>query len=455
MAGYINSISTKNTELDIFSGSGAINIGTDSSSKSITIGSTNIATDVTINAGDTIQVGLGTDASVAIGNGSSLSNTLNIASYAVNIGDNGGAINITSTTDALLQCFPGGAGVNAAEATITEVLLYSLSSSAVGPRITLNATTGVTSITSSDTGTALALSLGSTYVASSLTLNTGSAGITIPSFTHYGVVGITSAGLISDIASGTSGYVLTSTGTGSLPSWQAASGGSSISTLDGDTGSATGTTVTIAGGNNISTTATSSTVTINLINSPSVSGSVTAGTGIIATTGGLTATAGGLTVTAGTITTPFTSYGALVSNTSGVITDAAATSGYVLTGNSGSVPTFQALPSYITWSTVVSPTQTLASGHGYIANDGATLITFLLPTTATVGTLISIQGSGTGLWTVTQNAGQTIHFGAINTTTGTGGSLSSNNQYDSIDLLCITANTDWVVRSAIGTLSYV
>jgi len=63
---------------------------------------------------------------------------------------------------------------------------------------------------------------------------------------------------------------------------------------------------TIAGGSNIGTTAAGSTVTVNLDNSPSVSGSVTAGTGFSATTGNVSIVAGNLnlpttTATAGII----------------------------------------------------------------------------------------------------------------------------------------------------------
>lgn len=54
--------------------------------------------------------------------------------------------------------------------------------------------------------------------------------------------------------------------------------------------------LSLVGGSNITTsTTTSSTVTVNLVNSPSVSGSLTAGTNITATAGNITATAGNVT----------------------------------------------------------------------------------------------------------------------------------------------------------------
>jgi hypothetical protein len=66
--------------------------------------------------------------------------------------------------------------------------------------------------------------------------------------------------------------------------------------------------------------------------------------------------------------------------------------------------------------------------------------------------VIKIVGKGSGGWKVVQNSGQTIHFGDVDTTAGTGGSLASNNQYDAIELVCITADTDWSVISSQGNI---
>lgn len=85
--------------------------------------------------------------------------------------------------------------------------------------------------------------------------------------TAYGVLcaGTTATGAIQTLNSlGTSGWVLTSQGAGSLPQWAAASGGG-ITTLNGDTGSATGATVTIAGtANQITTAGASATITLSI-----------------------------------------------------------------------------------------------------------------------------------------------------------------------------------------------
>jgi hypothetical protein len=76
-----------------------------------------------------------------------------------------------------------------------------------------------------------------------------------------------------------------------------------IHTLDADAGSATGATVTIAGGSNMNTSAAAATVTVNLDNTVSISGSMTAGTGFSATTGNVQIVAGNLTLPDTTATT--------------------------------------------------------------------------------------------------------------------------------------------------------
>jgi len=65
-------------------------------------------------------------------------------------------------------------------------------------------------------------------------------------------------------------------------------------TTDSGSAQAASAVFTVAGGSNMNTAGATSTVTVNLDNSPSVSGSLTAGTGVTATTGDITASAGNL-----------------------------------------------------------------------------------------------------------------------------------------------------------------
>lgn len=107
-----------------------------------------------------------------------------------------------------------------------------------------------------------------------------------------------------------------------------------------------------------------------------------------------------------------------------------------------------------TWTEVTGTTQTMAANNGYISNNPA-LVTLTLPTTAALGTTLSIAGKGAGGWKIAQNAGQEIFFGTIATTIGATGYLQSTQQFDSIELLCITANTQWtVITGPQGVITY-
>ena len=105
----------------------------------------------------------------------------------------------------------------------------------------------------------------------------------------------------------------------------------------------------------------------------------------------------------------------------------------------------------ITWVEVTSTSQSASVNYGYVCNNAA-LVTVTLPTTAEFGDIIQIIGKGAGGWKLAQNASQTIHFGTENTTTGTGGYLESRNQYDCIEIKCITANTDFTVCASQGII---
>lgn len=149
--------------------------------------------------------------------------------------------------------------------------------------------------------------------------------------------------------------------------------------------------------------------------------------------------------------------GAIVSDSSGNLSSTNDTAGYVLTSNgAGSAPTFQAAAAGgISWSVVTGTTQTLAADNGYFANNG-TQVDFSLPASASVGDTFVVAGmnNATG-WTITQGAGQTIHFGDTDTTTGAGGSLTSTATYDVVELVCNVANTDFVVTRSVGNITIV
>lgn len=112
----------------------------------------------------------------------------------------------------------------------------------------------------------------------------------------------------------------------------------------------------------------------------------------------------------------------------------------------GGNPSF-AVTGFTTWTDVTGTTQAMSTFNGYIA-DNASLVTFSLPATANIGDTIRIIGKGAGGWKVTQAVGQQINVGIVASTAGTGGSIASSKQFDTVDLTCITAgsSTIWTAR---------
>lgn len=105
-----------------------------------------------------------------------------------------------------------------------------------------------------------------------------------------------------------------------------------------------------------------------------------------------------------------------------------------------------------TTSVVTGTSQAMLVNTNYVSNN-ASLCTLTLPATAAVGSQITVGGLGAGGWQVAQNSAQLVHFGSSVTTTGVGGSIGSNNQYDSITLLCVVANTTWIVTASQGNMT--
>lgn len=105
------------------------------------------------------------------------------------------------------------------------------------------------------------------------------------------------------------------------------------------------------------------------------------------------------------------------------------------------------------WATVSGTTQQMAVKSGYVANNAAR-VDFALPATAALGDAIEIVGLGTGGWRISQIAGQSITFGDITTTVGTGGRIDSTQQRDTIMLRALSAS-DWQVVGAVGNLDVI
>jgi hypothetical protein len=106
------------------------------------------------------------------------------------------------------------------------------------------------------------------------------------------------------------------------------------------------------------------------------------------------------------------------------------------------------------WVDQTSGSVTMAVNTGYITDNGASLVTYTLPSTAALGSIFEISGKSAGGWTLVYGSGQSIGFGSVTTTT-TSGSLSSSNAGDCVRIVCVTANTTFRVLSSVGNITYV
>lgn len=106
--------------------------------------------------------------------------------------------------------------------------------------------------------------------------------------------------------------------------------------------------------------------------------------------------------------------------------------------------------------TVATAATAMAATDGYITKIAIPgMLDYTLPAVAAIGTILEVTGYSAGMWRILQNANQQIHFGNVDTTLGAGGSITATNRYDSIRLLCVTANLEWNVLSSTGVFNIV
>lgn len=310
---------------------------------------------------------------------------------------------------------------------------------------TLTAGTGI-----SITDGSHSIQIASTVVSPTLTGNSG--GVVDPTVGgNFDVVGdgalITSVGNLSantltfELVPGTNGQVIIGSNSGA-PAWATLTAGTGISITDGSHSI------------QIAATAPSPTITGNSggVVDPSVGGNFD-----IVGDGSLLTSVGNLS--ANTLTfelVPGTNGQVIIGSSSGVPVWSTLTAGSNVTiTNAANSITIAASGGGggITWSDVTTGTVTLAAAHGYLMDDAFGVVA-TLPATAAIGDTYIIVGKNAGGWTIDQNSGQTIHFGNLNTTTTTG-SLASTGTYDCIEIVCSTANTNFVVRSSVGNITVV
>ncbi len=101
------------------------------------------------------------------------------------------------------------------------------------------------------------------------------------------------------------------------------------------------------------------------------------------------------------------------------------------------------------WSAASGTTQAAAVNNGYITTNASQCV-ITLPATAAVGSTVAAAGQGAGGWKITANTGQTIKY--LGNTTTSAGSIVPANQYDTIQVICLVANTTWSVLHTTSTL---
>ena len=104
------------------------------------------------------------------------------------------------------------------------------------------------------------------------------------------------------------------------------------------------------------------------------------------------------------------------------------------------------LVSAVNWIAAATTSITATVNTGYYITD-ASQVTITLPTTAAAGSIVSIAGSGAGGWILAPGSAQTIKVIGSSAST----SITSAEQYDCIEVICVVANTTWVTRSCMTT----
>jgi hypothetical protein len=344
---------------------------------------------------------------------------------------------------------------------------------------TYNASTGILTFTRTDGNTYTAGTFnyvtGSSQSGNLLTLTNNSGGTTtytpnaVTGGTYSsgtitlagtGTIGSSISGLISAAATG--GTYNSSTGDISL------SGTGSLGTISLGTNFVTATTLSAA---NVLSVAKNgggpTTTTVNAVTGGSYSnGTITlSGTGTIGSsiTGLISTAVTAATLSAANVLSVALNGGSPTTTTVNAVTGGSYSNGTITLSGTGSVNGTQITGlstgstggAGITWNNATSSI-TASTNNGYVATATTpTLTTITLPSTAAFGSIIEVVGTGTGLWRISQStASQSIKFGITGTTTGTGGYLSATSQYDCVKLLCTSADTTFVVTSAIGNIFY-
>ncbi len=157
----------------------------------------------------------------------------------------------------------------------------------------------------------------------------------------------------------------------------------------------------------------------------------------------------------GTGAVTLTAHAPLVGNGTSAISAASTgqtNAGWVFTSNGTSTdPSWQAIPAAAptAWTEETSTPVNMTVNSNYIANK-TTLVTFNVPASVAQGSTFWVANKGTGLFAIQMNTGQVLNYNQTPTTSG--GSITATGQYDSIQILCLTADVLFTVIADEGVL---
>lgn len=115
--------------------------------------------------------------------------------------------------------------------------------------------------------------------------------------------------------------------------------------------------------------------------------------------------------------------------------------------------TTSVIPPSLTWNMISGTSALMLPNNGYVTtNVGQTV--FTLPSICGFGEKLVICGYGSGGWKLNFNTGQNIMIGSLVSAT-TSGSLTSTNQGDQLEILCIVPNTTFSVLRHQGNITVV
>jgi hypothetical protein len=118
--------------------------------------------------------------------------------------------------------------------------------------------------------------------------------------------------------------------------------------------------------------------------------------------------------------------------------------------NGAGTITISSTGSGMAWSVIAVDLDPMVVGNGYICNKVG-LLTMTLPATSAIGSVLQVTGINTAVgMRIAQRAGQQIHIGTSATTAGAGGYVESTQIRDSLELVCVVADTIWNATSVIG-----